>query len=879
MALSTGDRLGRYEILAPLGAGGMGEVYRAQDTELEREVAVKILPEAVAGDSSRLERFQREAKAVARLSHPNILEIFDVGSDNGVQYAVTELLEGQTLRERVPASGLPWQKVVEMGVGIAEGLAAAHGKRIVHRDLKPENVFVTSDGRVKVLDFGLARFSEEVSTEDETGTLTPAGTQVGTIMGTVGYMAPEQVAGKPADHRSDIFALGCVLYEMVSGRRAFKGDTGVEIMAAILKEEPPQLSSTGAQLPSDLERAIHRCLEKSPEARFQSAADLAYSLKSIGTSPAVPMATPTGELRPATRRRWPVVAVVGVLMAGALLVGWFNLRRAAEESVVDTAAPVEVAPTPWLEEWRVAVEPLDNRTGDPALDPIGRTLTDRLIENLARIDQGLQSLTPVKALPAGVGGVGPGTAEEGLSEGVGRLLVTGFFSDRGAALEVDVQVRDPETRGVLYATGPVEVPRRFGAADLEPLQEKVMGAVATHVHLRLQNVSHVPDYAVIREYLGGVEDIWSGRDWAGGNARIDRALEVDPEFLQPAVWRAGSALNRNQPEEAAKYIDHIAQRRQRLTEYESLFLMGAEAWRDGEPARAVRASRELQRLAPQDILVRYSHARFAGDLGAYDEVVETLADVIDHLPLPYELPRAWFRRQLIRSYQELGRFDEQLALARRLRGENPGETRMYGYEANALAALGRLDELAETVAECERVPGGQCDAAVVLSEVSWSLAAHGHRDAARSYALRSVEMYRSGAQNGGVGFNSEFVNALRAAELWDEYGAYARQALEKFEEGSDNHAYLRGAIGMAAAHLGNRPEAEAVMSRLETEEKFVYAGYVAAHLGELDRALEYFKRAVASQPEMGWDQFLRWDLDLEPLWEYPPFEELINPKQ
>jgi tetratricopeptide (TPR) repeat protein len=275
--------------------------------------------------------------------------------------------------------------------------------------------------------------------------------------------------------------------------------------------------------------------------------------------------------------------------------------------------------------------------------------------------------------------------------------------------------------------------------------------------------------------------------------------------------------------------------------------------------------------------VRYVRARFAGDLGEYDEVVETLADVIDHMPPPYKVPGAWFETQLIRSYQELGRFEEQLALARRLRRENPGETRMYGYEANALAALGRLDEIAETVAACERVPGGQCDAAVVLSEVSWSLAAHGHRDAARSYAFRSVEMYRTRTRTDDTGFSYMFLYALRAAELWDEYGQHARLGVERFEEGTPDHDYALCAVGMAAAHLGDRAGAEGIMARFDAEEKYVYAGYVAAHLGELDRALEYFKRTVASQPEMGWDHFLSWDLDLEPLWDYPPFQEMVRP--
>jgi serine/threonine protein kinase len=332
-----GTTLSRYQIVEKIGAGGMGEIYRARDTELDRDVAIKVLPEAVADDEVRLERFRREAKAVAKLDHPNILAIHDFGAEGGITFAVTELLEGQTLRERVPTSGLPWQKVAEIGAAIADGLAAAHGKGIVHRDLKPENVFVTSDGRIKILGFGLAAIREEVLSEAETGTLTPEGTRTGTVMGTLGYMSPEQLRGKPADSRSDIFALGCVLYEMVSGRRAFAGGTTAEIIASILKEEPQQLSSTGATLPADLEATIHRCLEKSPEARFQSAADLAFALRSIGTGPAVAMATPTGEVKPKpARKSWWVAAVAAAALA-AVVAGWLWLDPFASKLPPPTA--------------------------------------------------------------------------------------------------------------------------------------------------------------------------------------------------------------------------------------------------------------------------------------------------------------------------------------------------------------------------------------------------------------------------------------------------------------------------------------------------------------------------------------------------------------
>src|SRR6266851_1607635 len=271
--LAASTRLGPYEIVAPLGAGGMGEVYRARDTRLGREVAVKVLPESLAGNPDRQARFEREARAVAALSHPNILAIHDYGTQGAVTYAVMELLEGETLRGRLAKGPLPWREAVEVGAAIADGLAAAHAKGIVHRDLKPENVFLTADGRVKILDFGLARSEPVVSAEGATLSGVPLKheTDPGTVLGTVGYMAPEQVRGEMADARSDVFALGCVLYEMVTGARAFARPSAAETMAAIVNEDPPELPDSGTRCPPDIARIIGHCLEKNPEQRFQSA--------------------------------------------------------------------------------------------------------------------------------------------------------------------------------------------------------------------------------------------------------------------------------------------------------------------------------------------------------------------------------------------------------------------------------------------------------------------------------------------------------------------------------------------------------------------------------------------------------------------------------
>ena len=287
MALASGTKLGPYEIVSLLGAGGMGEVYRARDSRLRREVAIKILPQSFAQDNDRLRRFEQEARVVGALNHPNILAIFDIGTHNGSPYLVSELLEGQTLRQHMDGSALPQRKAIEYAIQIARGLAAAHEKGVVHRDLKPDNIFVLQDGRIKILDFGLAKLTQaeafgsgvpDLQTVDH-----PSNTTPGQVMGTVGYMSPEQVKALPVDHRTDIFAFGSILYEMLTGKRAFKRDSSVETMNAILKEEPEELYGAVAGVTPGLDRAVRHCLEKNPAQRFQSASDIAFDLESMST--------------------------------------------------------------------------------------------------------------------------------------------------------------------------------------------------------------------------------------------------------------------------------------------------------------------------------------------------------------------------------------------------------------------------------------------------------------------------------------------------------------------------------------------------------------------------------------------------------------------
>ena len=331
MALHPGTKLGPYEIVSLLGAGGMGEVYRARDTRLDREVAIKVLPETMANDADRLRRFEQEAKTIAALNHPDILGIHDVGSHQTQRYLVSELLEGQTLRQVLEGGALPVRRVIEYAQEIAKGLAAAHDKGIVHRDLKPENIFITKDDRVKILDFGLAKLAGLQGSTDTALTLTTPVTLPGVVMGTLGYMSPEQVRGAQSDARSDIFSFGAVLYEMLTGKRAFKRETAAETMTAILREEPPELSETGWHGPMGLQKVVSRCLEKNPERRFQSASDLGFAIEALGGStPGVSTQAQAAVKLEQKRAWWPWLAgAVGLLAVTAA--GWFAGRASAEK--------------------------------------------------------------------------------------------------------------------------------------------------------------------------------------------------------------------------------------------------------------------------------------------------------------------------------------------------------------------------------------------------------------------------------------------------------------------------------------------------------------------------------------------------------------------
>jgi TolB-like protein/Tfp pilus assembly protein PilF len=465
--LAPGTRLGPYEILGPIGAGGMGEVYRARDSRLEREVAIKVLPDHLAEDSTALARFEREAKAVAALSHPNILAIHDFGTYERTAVAVMELLEGETLRDRLTRERLPWRTTVEIGAAIADGLFAAHSKGIVHRDLKPENLFLISDGRVKILDFGLALVAPVASATTETRPYQPALTDPGMIMGTVGYMSPEQVRGRSIDARSDLFSLGCILYEMATGRRAFARDTIADALAAILHDEPPWPPGSGA--PPGLYGVIRCCLDKDPEKRFASARDVAVALRSVSDGPI-----------PSRLGRWtssrlatPALGIAaGLMLLGAI---WAAVSRFPGSK----PEPRPVGITEGQDGIRsLAVLPFVYQGGDPDSEFLGDGVPMSLVNSLSGV--GELQVRPFSSASAFRGEAAADPAGVGRKLGV-QAVLTGTIRKRGDELFIACELVDVRTNAVL----PSGEPYRHKLRDLFLLQEELAHAIADRLRLRL----------------------------------------------------------------------------------------------------------------------------------------------------------------------------------------------------------------------------------------------------------------------------------------------------------------------------------------------------------------------------------------------------------
>ena len=512
MALTSGTKLGPYEIQSPLGAGGMGEVYRATDTKLGRDVALKVLPADMAHDPDRLARFRREAKALAQLDHPNIVTIHSVEESDGIHFLTMQLVEGQPLDRLIPAGGFPVEQIVEIAGALADALAAAHEKGIVHRDLKPANVMVSTEGRVKVLDFGLAKDIRAANLSDATMT-SDSRTEIGVVMGTPAYMSPEQTSGRPLDHRTDIFSLGVVLHEMATGRRPFEGSSSAELVSAILRDTAPSVTDMRPDLPSDLARIVRRCLEKDPRHRVQTARDVGNEFRDLA--------------RQTSQKVTP-----------------------AKTSGARTVAAADSSSTRADEGFWIAVLPFKGASGDADIEGLAEGLTEDVTTGLSRFPY-LQviahnSTMAYKGRAADIRTVG--------RELGARYLIEGSIRRRGRALRVSAQLMDAANGTQLWAEsydreGSAREGNDTGTFQIQDdLTDRIVTSVADGYGVlvrsmaaptRARKVEELSASELVLRHYAFMQQV-DPREHAALRAGLERALEGEPNHA--TAWACLSNL-------------------------------------------------------------------------------------------------------------------------------------------------------------------------------------------------------------------------------------------------------------------------------------------------------------------------------------------------
>ena len=877
----------------------MGEVYRAKDTRLGRDVAIKVLPSEYAADPDRLRRFEQEARAASALNHPNILTVFDVGTHGGAPYIVTELLEGETLRERLRSGGLGVRKAVEIAVQIAHGLAAAHEKGIVHRDLKPENIFVTRDGQAKILDFGVAKLTpRRERPEEPVAPTVVGGTDPGIVMGTAGYMSPEQVRGLPVDHRSDIFSLGCVLYEMVTGRRAFAGATAADTMSAILSEEPPDPSSLEKAVPAPLSRAIAHCLEKSPDERFHSAHDLGFELRAILADTGGARARPG---MPALQRRRVAWLAAGGAAVVLIAIGVFLTLRAMTRK---PAVP--------LDPRRVVVAVFENQTGDKSLDPLGRMASDWITQGLSQV--GSVEVVPTSAAMQAeqaasreAGSRWRADPVRALADETGAaIVVSGSYYALGQQLQLQARVTNAADGRLIYAVEPVSGARESPMQALEALRQRVMGAVAAHFGSALSiEIRRPPLFEAYREYVAGLELF--GEDYTQSVRHFEKATEIDPNFVVPRLWVAAAYGNQGDYARADTVIRRVNENREQLTPFERHMLDRHRAALAGNEAQALAAIQEAEKLAPRWPLVGYLVGYHARNLNRPQLAVDTYSRFVPEGNFDARAGvRWWWFDVLTQAYHMLSDYERELEVADQAIRTFPDVLSVRGGKVRALAALGRLEELSRVIDDSLAVQSRAAAPGDLMGQAATELRAHGHKAAALQMAAREVSWLESrpAGEKAKETYRSDLAFALYTAERWDEArtiyeGLAADQPVagsskkppqaqperEDVPEGlrvSRAIAYL-GALGTLAARRGDRVQALRIADELAgIDEPFLYGWHtywracIASLLGEKQQAVDLLRESFAQGNS--YDVSLHRDMDLEPLWGYPPFQELLKPK-
>jgi TolB-like protein/Flp pilus assembly protein TadD len=886
MTLSAGTRLGPYEILAPLGAGGMGEVYRARDAKLDRDVAVKVLPSQLTANPDALARFEREAKAVAALSHPNILSIFDFGTHDGVSYAVMELLEGETLRGRIDGATVTQKQAIDWSLQIAKGLSAAHGKGVVHRDLKPDNVFVTGDGHVKILDFGLAKRVDAAPAEQTSAPTGSGHTEPGTVMGTMGYMSPEQLRGLPVDHRSDIFSFGAILYELLSGRKAFKRDTASDTIAAVLKEEPPELTQSGRNVSPALDHIVKHCLEKDRENRFQSAKDVAFAL-SEASSPSAAV-TSGSYVMPPSARRGPgkgviaIAAFVAVFAAAALLF-W---RRPASVSAPSAGKPAAR---------RVAVLPFEN-LGAPEDDYFADGIGDAVRGKLTSLP-GLEVIARGSSIPYKKTNKTPQEIAREL--GANYLLTATVRWQKGAGgNRVQVTPELVEVRESGTPTSRWQQPFDAAITDVFAVQSEIATKVAQALGGALgkgeeERLSEKPtqNLAAYDAFLKG-EVLWNTAALDPASLRqelgfYEQAVALDPGFAQ--AWAKVSSVTSLLYSNTAP-TPALAQRALQAGEKavaldpngpEGYLALGAyQRLVALDPVRALEQYQKGLRIAPGDTAILRGAAICEESLGRWDVAVDYFKQALRLDPRDVAA-----MRNLGDALQRLRRLPEAREAFDRGLALSPANLNIIEDKAMTYLAEG---DLAGARAMLKAAPKGLEPTTLVAYlanyyDLVWVL------DEEQRDLLRRLTPSAFDDDRGAWALCLAQAYALKGdAANVRTYAEEARKAVEEQLRASPDDSGRRISLGLALAYLGRKDEAIREGRRgvelVPVSRDAVNGPYNQHQLariyilsGEPEKALDQLE-PLLKIPYFLTPAWLKIDPNFDPLRGNPRFQKLVGEK-
>ncbi len=843
--LTKGTMVSHYRIIEKIGSGGMGEVYLAEDTTLNRKVALKFLPLHLCQDEDYRKRFTREAQAAAKLNHPNVVTIHEVSEFNGRPFIVMEHLEGETLRELIKQKDMPLFQAIQIAIQLCEGMQEAHAIGVIHRDIKPANITCDSKGHCKILDFGLAAVlgSEPL-------------TKTGSTLGTVGYMSPEQAKGESADTRSDLFSLGVVLYEMIAGRSPFKAESDVATIRNVIEAVPEPLARYKMGVPDDLQRIVDKALSKDRNLRYQHADELVADLKRL-------ISTVSSASRPNRRKRrivMPSLVILGALVALVVFKPW----RLVIEPSAETATGLK----------RVVVVPFRNQTGDPSLDPLGRMIADWTTQGL--LQTGLAEVIP----PERFSQLEENQDAHSIAKSTGAsMIVTGSYYKVADSIQFQTHVLNDDGK-LLYAIEPIYTPTGSVMDGVESLRQRVLGALAVVVDKELKGLTGTgfrpPCYEAYIQYIRGRDLYEKQFDYAGAIEYFERAHAIDTSFIPPLIWLCngyGKLGRRAQFDSLLRYLDL---RRSQLTPLQQLEIDWISGAFSGDRMKALNAMREAARIAP-GFTYAYDWGYQAFRVNRPRECIEAFKTAN---PEQQWLP---FWDCFAASYHLLGEHKKELEIARQARKRFPDSFSPLNHEVSAFAALGKIEEIKKLIEESQTLtkpgfttgsPGG------TMRIAGEELRAHGDEKAAMTFFDQAIQWYRSRpAEELDSLFRDGYGLTLYDARRWEE----AKSVFEEIAKVAPDNIWCQRYIGCIAARQGDREKALKVSEWLKNLKQphlgshhTYYRACIAAILGDKDQAVTLLKENFLKG--FGYSTDFHSDFDFESLWDYPPFQELLKPK-